>query len=201
MSKKIEKIGYFDKILAFDVETSSLNRSSQGHPEKDCQIVSIGLIVADGSTYDTIDKLYIEIKWNGTSNWSADAEKVHGLSKEYLDINGVDEEEAVLQIGTFILKYWPLKTRIHVLGHNVVGFDIPFLRQLFAKFDMELNLTNRNIDTFTLFNVLLEEFNSEDGFQRVGLSERKHHNAMEDIEFTLESVRRIKLLWKSKIGI
>lgn len=196
-----EKIGYFNKILAFDVETSSICRTNRANPAENCQIVSIALIVADAITFEPIDKLYLEIKWNGESEWSPEAETIHGLSKEYLEMNGVDEEEAVLQIGTFILKYWPLNTRIHVLGHNVVGFDIPFLRQLFDKFDMELSLTNRNIDTFTLINVLLEEYNSEDGFKKIGLKERKQHNALEDIEFTLETVRRVKLLWKAKVGL
>jgi len=196
-----EKTGYFNKLLAFDVETSSICKTNRANPAENCQIVSIALIVADAITYEAIDKLYLEIKWNGTSVWSPEAEAVHGLSKEYLEINGIDEEEAVLQIGTFVMKYWPLNTRIHALGHNLVGFDIPFLRQLFDKFDMELSLTNRNVDTFTLINVLLEEYNSEDGFQKIGLKERTTHNALEDIEFTLETVRRIKLLWKAKVGI
>jgi DNA polymerase III epsilon subunit-like protein len=198
---KTEKIGYFTKLLAFDVETSSINRINKSNIADGCQIVSIGLIVVDTETYKHIDKLYLEIKWNGESTWSPEAEKIHGLSKEYLEINGVDEEEAVFQIGSFILKYFPMKTRIHGLGHNLVGFDILFLRQLFDKFDMELNLTNRNIDTFTLGNVLLGEFNSDDIFKRVGLTERIHHNAMEDIEFTIEVVRRLKLIWDTKIGL
>ena len=194
-------IGYFDKFLAFDVETSAINYNNKANPGEGCQIVSIAIIVTDAKSLKPIDKLYLEIQYNGTALWSPEAEKIHGLSKSHLLTNGVSEEDAVLEIGSLILKYWPLKTRIHCLGHNVVGFDIIFLRNLFDKFDMQLNIANRHIDTFTLMHTLLGAFNSEDGFTTIGLSERTEHNAMEDIEMTIETVRRLKLLWNSKVGL
>lgn len=191
-------IGYFDKLLAFDVETSSINRNGY-NPSDNCQIVSIGIIVTDASTLKPIEKLYLEIKWNGVSEWSSEAEAVHGLSKEYLEKNGISEEDAVFEIGNLILKYWPLNTRIHSLGHNIVGFDIPFLRALFSKFDLNLNFCNRNIDTFPLMNTLLGAYDSNQGFDAIGLPPRTKHNALEDIEMTVETVKRIKLLWKAKV--
>lgn len=193
-------VGYFDKILAFDVETSGISKN-RDNPADGCQIVSIGMIVANASTYEVIEKKYLEIKWDGTSIWSEIAESIHGLTKAYLEINGMDQEDAVFEIGNFILKYWPLHTPIHCLGHNLIGFDIPFLKGLFSKFDMQLKLTNRNVDTFTLMNVLLGAFDSNQGFDKIGLKTRKEHNALEDIEMTLETVRRINLIWKAKVGL
>lgn len=192
-------IGYFDKLLAFDAETSSINREND-NPAIDCQMVSIGIIVADAKTYEPIEKLYLEIKYNGTALWSPEAEAIHGLSKEYLEKNGVSEEDAVLEIGTLLMKYWPLKIPINALGHNLVGFDILFIKELFKKFDLNLKFSNRNIDTFPLMNVLLNSYDSNQGFSAIGLPERKKHNALEDIEMTLETVRRIKLLWNAKVG-
>lgn len=197
----VDKRGYFSTILAFDVETTGINFENKSDCSEGYQIVSIGVIVADANSYEVIEKKYVEIQWDGVSRWSPKAEEVHGLTKEYLEVNGVSEEDAVVVIGEMILKYWPLNSSINALGHNLVGFDIIFLRNLFTKYGMVLNFGNRHVDTFTLMKVLLDEYNSEDGFQRLGMPARTAHNALEDIEYTLETVRRLKLLWNTKIGV
>jgi len=199
--KNKKPIGYFTKLLAFDCETSAISRTNKRNPAENCQAVSWALIVLNSDTLKEIDRLYVEIKWDGISNWSPEAQKVHGLSKEYLEKNGISDEQAIIEIANFILKYWPMNTRIHTLGHNQIGFDIPFMRTLFEKFDMQINFANRHIDTFTLMHTFLNAFNSEDGFKKIGLKKRTTHNAMEDIEMTINVVRRLKLLWKAKVGL
>ena len=121
--------GYYEKILVIDCETTGL-AVNQDDPSfdpssgKEYQAISWGLIVADANTLTSIEKMYIEIQWNGEAVWDARAEKIHGLSKEHLKKNGFTETEAVEAIGTLIMKHWGPTVSIRTLGHNVHSFDI-----------------------------------------------------------------------------
>ena len=100
--------GYFERILAVDCETTGLavNRDDPSFdPETgtEYQAISWGLVVADAQTLKPIEKMYLEVQWNGESKWDDRAQKIHGLSKEHLAANGFTEEEAVEAIGTLIL--------------------------------------------------------------------------------------------------
>jgi DNA polymerase III alpha subunit (gram-positive type) len=196
-----DKRGYFKYILAMDSETTGLyfngdNPSVNESTGKHHQAISWGFIVANADTLEAVDKLYIEIKWDGKSDWNAGAEAVHGLSKEHLEQNGVSEEDAMVEIANLILKYWGT-TPVVTLGHNVVTFDLPFLKTAMRRHDIELNFGNRHVDTNGAGFLTFGTYNSDDLFSEAGMPERKQHNAMEDIEFTLESARRIKLLFNS----
>lgn len=180
----------FSKFLAVDCETSSLSFGID--PSTNCQMVSIGLIVSDVKTFEEIDSLYLEIKWNGESDWSEYAEKIHGLSKEYLEENGVDEEEAAILITEFIMKHFNVKKGITLLGHNVASFDRFFLRSLLIKFEIDLKFSHRNIDSFSLGLVVLDAFDSDELFRTLELPFRGKHNALEDVRYTLKSVRVIR---------
>ena len=81
--------GYFEKLLAMDCETTGLaiNKDDPSYnpdTKEEYQAVSWGLVVADAATLKPIEKMYIEIQWNGTSVWDNRAQKIHGLSREHL---------------------------------------------------------------------------------------------------------------------
>lgn len=212
-------VGSMQYVLCFDTETSGLfsnevDPSYQSDTGKECQIVSIGLIVADAIKLTPIKKLYLEIQWNGVSDWQQQAEDVHGLTKQHLKDNGLTEEEAVEEIGDFIQEFWgPMQeivvagtkkvkfptTQLHVLGHNI-AFDISFIRRLFKRVlgdDFILNISHRQYDTNSLGFFTVESFTSDQFFDAVGLPPRTKHNALEDITMSLEAARRIKLLWNT----
>ena len=193
-------LGDFRYLLAIDCETTGINYTS-GNPSDDYQAISWGILVINAYNFEIVHEKYIEIQWDGVSKWSKGAEGVHGLSKQHLLENGVTEEEGITQIAEIVLKYWPLNVSINLLGHNVHLFDKFFLEKLFKKFDMKLNFTQRHVDSFSVFFTLLHAFNSEDGFTTMGCPPRKLHNALEDIKMTVESLRRIKVIWDSKVGI
>ena len=190
-----------DKILAIDCETSGLNWES-GKCERPhgvahgYQAISWGMVISDTKTFKPIDELYVEIKWNGESKWDAKAEKIHGISKEYLEENGVDEEEAIVMIVEFIMKHMDIKKPIYCLGHNVVAFDIPFLKDLFFRNGLEgVKFGHRHFDTFALSMGTVKQHDSNTLFEKVGLPARKDHNALEDAKYALESYRRISKAW------
>lgn len=182
----------FTKFLGVDCETSSMSFGID--PSTGCQMVSIGLIISDTKTYEELDSLYLEIKWNGESEWSSYAEKIHGLSKEHLEEHGMDEEEAAIQITEFILKHFNPNKGIPLMGHNVSSFDRFFLRGLLEKFEIELKFSHRNIDSFTLGLIALDAYDSDELFRTVGLPYRGQHDALEDIRYTLKAVRVIRKL-------
>ena len=190
--------GYIEKLLAMDCETTGLSFNGDD-PSIGYQSVSWGFIVADAHTLKPIEELYVEIEWDGQSKWNKRAEKVHGLSKSYLAKNGVTEEEAVEQAGSLILRHWGPKNCIHTLGHNVVSFDLWFLKRMFRNHDIELRFGNRHYDTNSMGWVALETFTSDQLFEAVGLTARKDHNALTDARYALESARRIRLIFEDAL--
>lgn len=187
---------YFEKMLVIDCETSGFARG-EVDPSKEYQSVSWGIIVADTTTLKVHEELYLEIKWNGEAKWDNRATAVHGLSKAYLEENGMPEEEAVVQIGNLMLKHFGPKPMVRICGHNVSTFDIWFLRDLFNRHGLPFKTGNRHIDTFSIGFAVLEVFHSDDLFEILGLDRSNIHNALDDARCALETLRRIRLLWKT----
>ncbi len=189
---------HFQKFLAIDCETSGMTFGDD--PSVDHQMVSIGLIISDVKTFQEIDSLYLLIKWNGESKWNDKAEAIHGLTKEYLEENGVSEEEAVIQIVEFVMKHLNIAKGITLMGHNVASFDKFFLRSLLRKFGVnELKFSHRTLDSFPVGLLGVGAFDSDELFDLMGLPARKEHNALEDIRYTLKSFRMLNKLFRQCI--
>ena len=198
---KNAKVGSLDYILAIDAETTVLlfgaDDPSEGH-----QAVSWGIIVADAKTLQPVEKLYVEIKWNELSKqkkkedptFGCAAAKIHGLTFNHLEQNGVDEEEAALLIATLILKYWGPTVTVKTLGHNVHSFDVPFLRAMFRRQGIDVRFGGRHYDTNSAGFIALETYNSDDLFTTIGYDTRQGHNALQDAEMALGSARAIRLI-------
>lgn len=196
--------GYFDKILAIDCETSgyasnSVDASYEFHNKQHYQAVSVGLIVVNAATLTPIRDLYVEIKWDGLSEWSLGAERVHGLSLQHLEDNGVTSVEAVEQIGNLILDFWGPDSYINLLGHNP-EFDKHFLKRLMLSEGINLHFSNRNIDTNTLGFTVFNTYNSDDLFDVIGIQQRQHHNALQDAHNALKVVQVVRKLSSSFLG-
>lgn len=204
--------GSFDFLLALDCETTGLCTNQDSpviNPKtgEQHQSVSWGLIVADAATLKPIEKMYVEIKWNDKSKqqkvanakFGSGAEKVHGLTFDYLEKNGITEQQAVEQIGELLLKYWGPNVSIRLLGHNVHTFDLHFFRDMFRRHGIELNFGSRHYDTNSIAFATFGTFNSDDFFDAVGFEKRGDHNALVDAEQALEATRRIRTIFQKAI--
>ena len=195
--------GYFEKLLALDCETTGLTFGGDD-PSIGHQAVSWGLIITDFKTLKPIEELYVEIKWNDISKaarkkdpaFGKRAEEIHGLTYDYLEKNGVDEEEAVVQLVSMIMKYWSPESCIPLLGHNVIAFDMWFLKRMTRAHGISLKHGARHYDTNTLAGMCWQEFNSDDLFNACGLETRGSHNALEDAKHSLESARITRMIFQ-----
>lgn len=212
MKQRGKRRGYFKYLLAVDSETTGLCFKNYSHNEnvvhnpdsgEHHQAVSWGIMVVDAATFNVIEEEYIEVKWNeetkrqraANPKFGKVAEGVHGLTYDYLEKNGVDEEQAVLRIGKMITKYFGTDNAIKLLGHNVM-FDMQFLRELFQRFGINLKFGSRIYDSNALSFGTIGAWNSDDLFSTMGFAERDSHNALEDIKLTVEMFRITKALWR-----
>ena len=89
--------------LCVDWETSGATFG--GDSTIDYQGLSFGAVVFDLKTFEPVDTLYREIKYDPTKyKWTAEAQAIHGMSIEYLEENGVSQEDAAADFLEFILE-------------------------------------------------------------------------------------------------
>lgn len=189
----------FEYVLACDSETTGLAFGSldptfdQVSGEK-FQAVSFGLIVASAKTLKAIESLYVEIQHDDAYVWTEGAEKVHGLSREYLKKNGLTRFDAAKKIVAFIEKYYgPIEDirSIVLAGHNVATFDRYFLIELLSEIGVDLKIGNRHLDTFSNGFVLWNTQDSNEVFEYLG-AVREEHNSLEDARLALDTLRYMR---------
>jgi oligoribonuclease (3'-5' exoribonuclease) len=191
--------GELKVFFAVDCETSGINFTSNDITEG-YQSIAWGVIAVDAKTFNPIDKIYLEIKWDGVSEWSNQAERVHGLTKSHLEENGVDKSVAADTLIQFIYDHIEPEDSIILLGQNVARFHLPFLRKLFEEHGYSVKFSQRQIDSFTIGFVTLDCLNSDHLFQTLGVKRKPSHNALSDAEAFLKSVRLIRKIFKDAIN-
>lgn len=187
-------------VLAFDCETSGL-ASKSPDPSIDqttgefYQSVAWGLVVLDFATFEPVETYKGYIKPIKGAQWNKRAEAVHGLSQEWLNMNGRDEEEVVVDMCEIILRYWGSTTPVIALGHNV-AFDIAFFRSMAARHGVEIRFSNRVVDTNSLIMGLMNITGSDAMFEAFGLPARSAHDPLEDILMTVICAQQMREIYQ-----
>lgn len=89
-----------------------------------------------------IDSLDILIKWDTKLEISEDAARITRYSQEKVDTLGISPEQAFAQI------YPILENSEYIIGHNVLGFDIFLIYEMYKMFGKDpRRLSNKFIDT------------------------------------------------------
>jgi len=182
-------------LLALDTETSGVNKGP-GDPSTGHQIVSYGALIIDSQTFEIVDELYVEIQHDSKFGWNAEAEAVHGLSKEHLAANGVTlEEGAVLLLG-FISKWMGQGMSVVGVGHRF-HFDQYFVNSMLNEAGCELWWDRVVIDTAAIGGAFINVTGSNFLFEAVGLPARTLHNSLEDIKMTVAALKFLKNIFIS----
>lgn len=124
-------------VCVADTETGGLpSKGGKGKPEKkafyDVALVEVALVVVDCINLKIVDE-YNEIisPYKEDCEYSPGAESVHGLSKKYLEENGLDVKEVYKGVKSFMKTYANPKIGTILAGHNFQLFDVPFFEGLF----------------------------------------------------------------------
>ncbi len=214
MKQRGKPKGYFDYFLAADCETTGLCFKNYDHNEnvvhnpksgEHHQALSWGIMVVDAATFEVKEERYFMVKPNENSRrqraennkFGRKAEKIHKLTFEKLEEEGMDEKQVVVEIGKLIVKYFGVDNAIKLLGHNVL-FDMQFLRELFQRHGINIKFGTRVFDSNSLSFGTVGAWNSDDLFSAMGFTHRETHNALEDIKLTVEMFRIIRTLWQKQ---
>jgi len=181
-----------EKILAFDCETTGLSYGV--NPSLNHSMVSVGLIVANAK-FEPIESLYVEIQWDGKSKWEPEAEKIHGLSREYLAQNALTHADAAEKIGGLLFEHFGMYQPIMLLGTNVMSFDIFFLDNFLQSMEIPFRFSHRGLDTFSLAMGTVRAETSNELFDLLGFEKRGKHNALDDASMSLAAFRQIYTQW------
>lgn len=210
MKKKVFQVTP-DHALCIDWETSGAVFG--GDSSKVFQGIAFGAVVFNTKTFEVIETLYRMVKFDETKyQWSEEAEKIHGLSREHLAEHGVSQEDAAMDLIELILKYWGPTNKVMFLGHNP-EFDRRFTNQMTMSQNVEfcVEAVEENVEArIQLHHVMLDTsatgfitmglFKSDLLFDAVGLEERGEHNALDDALYTVETCKRIRLLVDTALG-
>jgi len=183
-------------ILCIDWETSGTEFSSFEDTFKKFQGISFGAIIADASTFEPIETLYREIIFDSSKyNWTIEAEKIHGISREHLSKFGITQEDAAIDLASLVLKYFGTE-KVMVAGHNV-EFDIHCTRQLLEQFNVMFRVFHVKLDTASTGFATLGEYKSNIVFDVLGDEKRiGAHNALQDALITLSVLKNIKQIFQ-----
>lgn len=174
--------------MAIDWETSgySLPNYAAMH-----QGISFGAAIFDVKTLEIVDTMYQEVIFRADLyQWANEAEQVHGISRAHLASHGRPQQEVAADLGNLIVRYIGLD-KLLLMGHRVY-FDEAFTNQLMATIGVELSYDPIRIDSAAIGLIFAGTTTSDGLFERCGLPPREKHNSLEDIVYTLESIKRIK---------
>ena len=175
------------------------------------QGVQLGLVVADNENFEEVDAIRVNIKFDSSYKWQDEAQKIHGLSREFLEENGVDAEEAVVTIIEFITKYFgedvifygegkPDKTRTICFGGHNLGFDIAALQALLKRFNFAVSEHHVRLDTSSIGFLAVGIYKSGKLFEHFGAEKRGDHDALDDTRQALAVATGVKALIKSALS-
>ena len=186
--------------LFLDFETSGSDFT--GDSSLTYQGISFGAVVANTETWEPVDTLYRELHFDESKyKWADEAEKIHGLSREYLQQHGVSREQGLIDLLELIMKYWLPGTKIMLGGHNI-GFDKDFADQLCRDNGVDpLQFHHVFIETSSLAYALTREYKSNVVFELLGeLTRTGSHNALDDAKAALAVVRNCKQIFALGFG-
>lgn len=177
-------------ILVVDIETTGSTFGSYEETFSRYQAISFGAIVARSDTFEEVASLSFLVKYDPRYEWSEEAQKIHGLTKERLEAEGLTNEEAAVELAEFILNHFGTG-KVMFANHNP-WFDIEGMRQLLGPFNVMPDLHHVVLDTSALGFVTIGQYRSNDVFPFFNGERAEVHDALDDARMALGVLRGIR---------
>lgn len=187
--------------IVFDLETGDLI-SEKKRAFYDAAAIEIALVVVDFEKLSIVEEKSFIFKdeYKEDLSYSAQAEAVHGITKEIRIQNGVELKTIYKEICNLFKKYKNPRQMCHLIGHNIISFDVPFLRNFFEYMGDNLdNYVKYYTDTMLFAHMsALEQENYQLGTccQLNGIDLVNAHRALDDTKanalLMLEYVKKLR---------
>lgn len=177
-------------ILLCDVESTGSTFGSYEETFKRYQAIAFGAIVATSDTFEEVASLSFKVKFDPRYEWSDEAEKIHGITREQLEVEGLDNEEAAAELAEFILNHFGTG-KVMFANHNP-WFDIEAMKQLLEPHGVMPDLHHVVLDTSGLGFVTMGKYRSNDVFEFFNGERPKIHDALGDARMALGVLKGIR---------
>ena len=172
-------------ILVYDFETGNLcNSKCIAFENAPC--VEIAMVCIDMKTLEIVDELDRIFPYNYKEDliYSEQATAVHGITEQMQEELATPLKDIYKELKTWFTKYKNPRQLCTLAGHNIVGFDNPFMKNFFAymKDDID-NYVKYYIDTMQIAHMAaLEQMNYQLGTccQLAGIDLVDAHRALND---------------------
>lgn len=135
--------------INFDTTETTIN---DGH-----SIVSIGLVSCD-EDFNIVEENIIYNKDVDTST----SERFHGISNKFLSKFGVTEDKFAYEVAEFLDNNVDLMKPVRFIGHNIATFAVPFIRDLFQRHELSIQISTNTIDTYSILMGSIGDYNLPD---------------------------------------
>lgn len=180
-----------NNILAFHIETTGLD------PHTD-EIVSIALCSCDQNF--TVKNRLIIYRNDVNESLLKAAYKYNKLSVDFLNKHGIDKQEFLEEILSFIVEEFDLDHPLHLLGYNVSTFSKQFLLELLADFDVSLNISSNTLDAYPVAVTVLGDTNIQELVTLFCKEEcLKEEKVMQKCITFVNIFKRVRKLWNKKV--
>lgn len=191
--------------LALHVETTGMNTDVTKSVAEGHKIVALAAAVCDKETFKEVDSKIIFFETDETDNYKIGYE-YHGISVDFLNENGVDEETAIEEFISFVAEYFTLEYSIITMGQHGHAFVIPFIKQWLHQHEVYLKFSVCSLDVFSITVVSLDETNINELISIFGNvdeleqeQQRKEYKCLLKVKTYIEVFRRLKKIWNKTL--
>lgn len=168
-----------NNVVCFDVETTGLNPVNNF-------IIQLAMVKFDLKTFETIDQRNWYIKPAHVYEISPEAQSKHGITKEFLEENGVTIKSIAQEIIDFV-------SDSDYLTFNGNTFDVKFLYKDLEMFGFTLPMKDKIFyDAFSLYKTYHPSTLEAIYKNYTGKDLEGSHNAFNDVNATIEVFKHLQ---------
>lgn len=189
-------------VICFDIESGGL--MSKDKPAFDAiALIEIALVVVNMETLSIAEKRsYIfERNYKDGLIYTKEAEEVHGITETIQQQKGIPLKEIYKEMKSLFSKYKNPRQLCTLVGHNIVGFDVPFIVNFFKYMGDDLNnYVKFYIDTMQVMHMISleqQDYKLHTCCAIFNIDLVNAHRALDDTEANaklfIEIVKRLRL--------